>query len=362
MSLWNYIWGDSVQVPMSVVQSVSTVLLFVWTVYLAYRQSRTKNYDLGDEEWDVMKAFQEYRASESSPRIDSYLDEEAFNKRLNEYRTRNAGDIIVKANLPGDRSDRDWLDVEAVALLVSPQYARYCNNLVDREHLRKVDYNDGIERYELTSSGERLMREKRNTIESRFFVCVFISEVEEMQDDLRSWHWLQPGAVMPDFLRCAPSSVVGAEFPEEPDDNPCNVRCLIAAPIGREEVESRIGRAIHLELRKGTHHLAAHGQDDMILARLVYVKDRRDGLCEMWFDDPMYTPSLSDPLEVKQKKIEDTYYPNSSNRAVMPQSYMQRQARENREQRRKRMEWLRYRHEGFVARLRRRIRTALGRE
>ena len=351
MSFWNYVWGDGIQAPMSILQGFGALLTGV-SAMLAYRQYRNKHYGLSDGEWDILKALQKYRVDSSSAKIEAYLHDKMFGEKLNEYRTRRAGDIILKAELPsgGDPSERYWEDVESTALRTSPNYARYCNDLVDRGHLRKPEDNSNVKCYELTDRGERLMREKRNTIESRFFVCAFINEVEEMQDDLRSWHQLQPGTVIPTFLTCSPSSVIGAEFPAEPDDNPCNVRCFIAAPVRREDVESRIGHTVHLELRRATHHLAAHGQDDMILARLVYVKDRRDGLCEMWFDDP------SDFLEMKQKKIEDTYYPNSSNRAELPVSYMRLRSRENRELRRKRVEWLHYRHEGPMARFRRKAR------
>ena len=366
-AIWDWLFGRGIQEPMSVLQGVGAIAtaIAVWGAYLQYRDKR---YGLSYGEWDILKALQKFRFNLQMDKVDEvevYLDTDEFHARLNEYprscgRPEQTGSLLLKAQKVGE-THAGSSPPEAVPsnLLVSARYRRYCRSLEDREYLCRIGETKNIEKYELTGAGERFMQKKWKSIEERYFLGTFVNEVEIMEMDIRSWHKLRPGAVVPEFPGCRSEISGGVEFPDSTyeEDNPCGVRYLLLSrkdQVDVDELGKKLGHAVRLRVEKPTIHLPPDSER-ILLAGLKYFRVS-DIWVEMWFGNPMFVSGGSS-LEEEQRKIEERHYRNGY--LELPQPYWKRtRTDEVKEHRRRRREWLLHRHENRLDRYRRRLSEA----
>ena len=364
------VFGGDIRRPMSVVQAAGAVLTG-GSVFFAYRQYRDKRYGLSDGEWDILKAIQKFRFNLPMEKVDEvevYLDANEFRDKLNEYpkscgKEEIHGHLLLKAQKVGE-THAGSSSPESVPsnLLVSARYRRYCRSLENREYLCRIGGLESVEKYELTGAGERFVQKKWKSIEERYFLGAFVNEVEIMEMDIRSWHELRPGAVVPEFPGCRSEILGGVEFPDSiyEEDNPCGVRYLLLArkdQVDVEELGRKLGHDVHLKVEKPTIHLPPDSER-IVLAGLKYFRVGEVWV-EMWFGKPVFAPGESS-LETEQRRIEETYYRNGN--LNLPRPYWQRvRTDEVKEHRRRRRQWLLHRHENRLSRYRRQVSEARSR-
>ena len=315
---------------------------------LAYLQYRDKRYGLSDGEWDILKALQQYRLI--NPLVEVVcLDDDSFHRVLYKYLKtayslgKFSADLLLHAWEYGEThvpSNPPAFGVEN--LIVSPVYTKYCRSLKDREYLSRAIATNGVEKYDLTPDGERIMENKRKSIEKRDFRGDFLDGVEIVQWDTGSRHRLEPGAVEPDFLESSRGVAGGWEFPDAAfdRDNPCGVWCLLRSykhEVDIAKIRSMLGRDVRLKIKGPTVHLSpdSEGGVDVILKHFHV----GEWTVDMWFGDPQgdiayfppdsLPPTIEESREEAQKKIKETYYPNGD--LDLPQSYKERILAERRD-------------------------------
>ena len=388
-AIWDWLFERGIQEPMSVLQGVGAIAT-AFVAWRAYRQYKDKRYGLSDGEWDLLKALCQYRVGffpwfnnwpnymidKLEVYLESDLQSDTFRNVLERYppdlrhallnmtvityttivqpnpmnRLRKTPRIDLLLTAREEDKDGEPLSpgkrrVRIGKLLVSARYRKYCRSLENREYLSRVTTTKSVEKYELTGDGEHFVQKQLKRIAKREYRCNFVDEVKMAEAYNRSWHELEPGSVVPEFLECRAEICDGVEFPDyvHEEYNPCGVGLLISASkdqVDVEKIKSMLGHLVHLEVKNQTVHLASSRGGRNALARLVYFRVREvkpvydergtlilegDVKVDMWFGSPAYSgvprADIADSqryrlpesdLEQEKKEIEEHHYPKES--------------------------------------------------